>query len=143
MGYCLYGNDIDRTTHPLEAGLAWTVKLDKNEFVGKEVLLAAKEKGLRRRLVGFEVEGKRNPRQGMAVEVDGSAVGEVTSGTFSPSLSRGIGMAYVPTEHSKIGSEFQINTGRAQLGARVVRRPFYDGAFHSRKRVSKTSEAKK
>jgi aminomethyltransferase len=143
MGYCLYGNDIDRTTHPLEAGLAWTVKLDKPEFVGKEALLVAKENGLGRRLIGFEVEGKRNPRPGMGIEVDGQQIGEVTSGTYSASLSRGIGMAYVSSEHSKVSSELDVNTGRTRIGARVVRRPFYDGAFHSQKRVSKTSEANK
>jgi aminomethyltransferase len=142
MGYCLYGNDIDRTTNPLEAGLGWTVKLDKDEFVGKEALLEAKESGLRRRLAGFEVDGKRIARHGMDVEHSGETVGTVTSGTFSPSLTRGIGMAYVPTALSKLGSEFDVDAGRTKIGARVVRRPFYDGAFHSRKPVNKISEAK-
>ena len=79
----------------------------------------------------------------MTIEAGGQQIGEVTSGTYSASLSRGIGMAYASSEHSKVGSELDVNTGRAKIGARVVRRPFYDGAFHSRKRVSKTSEANK
>lgn len=139
MGFCLYGNDIDRTTNPLEAGLGWTVKMKKPDFIGKPALQEIKTAGLERRLVGFEVEGRRIARHGMDVIQDGEKIGIVTSGTYSPSLSKGIGMAYVPDERRQEGSRFGVSTGRTELDVRVVSRPIYHGAFHSRKRVTKTS----
>jgi aminomethyltransferase len=139
MGFCLYGNDIDRTTHPLEAGLGWTVKLDKPDFMGKEALVSAKARGLTRKLAGFQVEGPRVPRHGMEASQDGHAVGTVTSGGFSPSLERGIGLAYVPPALAKDGSSFQVRAGAADLPARVVPRPFYEGALHSKPKKAQPS----
>ena len=125
MAYMLYGNDIDDTTTPLEAGLGWTVKLGSREFVGREALLKQKERGLTRKLVGLEAEGRRVPRRGMAVESSGRMVGRVTSGSFSPSLERAIAMAYVETSVSTLGAVLDVVAGTGRLATRVVKRPFY------------------
>jgi aminomethyltransferase len=125
VGYMLYGNDIDDSTTPLEAGLGWTVKLKKGEFVGRETLVRQKEKGLARKLVGFELDGRRVARHGMAIESEGRAVGQVTSGTFSPSLARPIGMGYVETGCAAFGAAYEIPAGESRLRARGVARPFY------------------
>jgi aminomethyltransferase len=134
MGFCLYGNDIDRTTNPLEAGLGWTVKLDKPAFVGRAAIEQVKKSGLARKLAGFDVEGPRVPRHGMDALVGGSVSGTVTSGGFSPCLSRGIGMAYLPSASAAEGSTFEVRAGAATLPARVVPKPFYSGAHHARPR---------
>jgi aminomethyltransferase len=125
LAYMLYGNDIDDTTTPLEAGLGWTVKLQKPEFHGRDVLVKQKAEGLARKLVGFDLEGRRVPRHGMAIERDGRAIGIVTSGTFAPSLERPIGMGYVESASGALDTHVQICAGEARLPARVVRRPFY------------------
>jgi aminomethyltransferase len=125
MGYMLYGNDIDETTTPLEAGLGWTVKFSKSGFNGRDALIAQKARGLTRKLVGIDLEGRRMPRHGMTVLAEGRPVGQVASGTFSPSLERPIGMAYVEAAHGVLGTILQIDAGRSRLDARVVRRPFY------------------
>jgi aminomethyltransferase len=125
LAYMLYGNDIDDTTTPLEAGLSWTVKLQKPEFHGREVLARQKAEGTRRRLVGFELDGRRVPRHGMRIERDGRAVGIVTSGTFAPSLEKPIGMGYVESGLSPLDTPLEICAGEARLPGRVVRRPFY------------------
>ncbi len=125
LGYMLYGNDIDDATNPLEAGLGWTVKFQKAEFVGREALAKIKAEGLSRKLVGLELEGRRVPRHAMAVESSGRPVGVVTSGTFSPSLERPIAMAYVAAEVAALGTSLDVVAGEARLPARVVRRPFY------------------
>jgi len=130
MAYCLYGNDIDRTTHPLEAGLGWTVKLDKDDFCGKAALEQAKAEGLKRRLVGLEIASPRVARHGWEVAQDGAAVGEVTSGTSSPSLGRSIALAYLPATGAKNGSAATVRSGTTELPARVVPRPFYTEASH-------------
>ncbi len=127
VGYMLYGNDIDDTTSPLEAGLGWTVKLMKGDFIGRGPLAAQKERGLERKLAGFALEGRRVPRQGMAVESEGRVVGRVTSGTFSPTLQRPIGMGYVEAALAAQGTPLTIRAGEAALAARVVPRPFYTG----------------
>ncbi len=139
MGYCLYGNDIDRTTHPLEAGLGWTVKLDKPDFVGRDALARAKERGLERQLAGFEVLGPRIARHGMAVSAGETAVGTVTSGTYSPTLSRGIGMAYLQRDECRPGTRIEVDAGRARIPARVARRPFVEDAYHGRKPAHKAA----
>src|SRR5213075_1890054 len=90
MAYMLYGNDIDDSTHPLEAGIGWTVKLDRGDFIGRDALVRIKQEGLTRRLVGVTADGRRVPRHGMVVEAGGRPVGQVTSGTFSPTLERAI-----------------------------------------------------
>lgn len=124
MGFCLYGNDIDQTTHPLEAGLGWITKLDKGDFNGKAAIVAAKASGLKRKLVGFTLAEKAFPRQGYEIKVDGRKIGNVTSGTFSPVLDRGIGMGYVPPEVSAPGSQVHIAIRTNTIAATVTKLPF-------------------
>jgi aminomethyltransferase len=126
VAYMLYGNDITDTTSPLEAGLGWTVKLKKaSDFNGKDTLLRQKAAGLERKLVGFSLEGRRVPRHDMKIESAGRVVGQVTSGTFAPSLERPIGMGYVETACSELGTALQICAGETRLPATIVPRPFY------------------
>jgi aminomethyltransferase len=127
MGYCLYGNDIDKTTNPLEAGLGWITKVDKGSFVGRNAILAVKEQGLERKLVGFivsEQEGKAFPRHGYDIVSDDKKIGFVTSGTFSPVLEKGIGMGYVEIGRSDIGSELGILIRDKVVPAQTVKMPF-------------------
>lgn len=126
MGYALYGNDITKDTHPLEARLGWITKFDKGDFIAKDVLLQKKEEGLKRQLVGFTVEGKRNiPRQGYEIQnAEGKNIGEVTSGTMSITLSTGIGMGYVAKEYAAEGTEIQIVIRNKTAKATVTRPPF-------------------
>ncbi len=123
MGFALYGNDIDETTSPLEAGLAWITKLEKGDFIGRDFLVAQKEAGLKRRLVIFTVEGRRAPRHGFPLLAGegGTAVGRVTSGTHSPTLDRAIGMGYVPWELRSPDSEVFVDFGRKSAPGRVVK----------------------
>lgn len=125
MKYALYGNDIDDAHTALEAGLGWIVKLDKPDFVGKAALVALKEKGLSRKLVGFELTGTGIPRHGYPVLKNGQRVGEVTSGTLGPTVKKPIGMAYVPLELAKEGSTFEVEIRGRPVEAQVVRTPFY------------------
>jgi len=122
--YCLYGNDIDQTTNPLEAGLGWITKLDKSGFIGREALLKIKEAGLKRKLVGFEVEGKMIPRHGYPVQKSGQVVGQVTSGAFSPVLEKNIGLAYVMTELANPGETLEIEARGKIVPAKIVKTPF-------------------
>ncbi|MBA6154927.1 glycine cleavage system aminomethyltransferase GcvT [Tenacibaculum sp. S7007] len=127
MGYCLYGNDIDDTTSPLEAGLGWITKFTK-DFVNAEALKAQKEAGVTKKLVAFELTERGIPRQGYdIVNANGEKIGRVTSGTMSPSLSKGIGLGYVPKELSKVDSEIFIQVRKKQIPAKVVKLPFYKG----------------
>lgn len=123
----LYGNDIDETTNPLEAGLGWTVKLDKADFIGKAALEQIKAAGLTRKMVGFECIGRGIARHGYPVipSGGGEAIGVVTSGGPSPTLSKNIGLAYVPTALSEVGSEFSVDCRGREVSARVVNTPFY------------------
>ncbi len=125
MKYALYGNDIDQTTNPLEAGLGWTVKLAKNDFVGKEALAKVKAEGLKRKLIAFELLEKGFPRQHYPIIVGGENVGEVTSGTFSPMLEKGIGAGYITADRSKIGSEIFIDIRGKLIRSEIVKPPFY------------------
>jgi len=125
LALMLYGNDIDDTTSPIEAGLGWTVKFKKPEFHGREVLARQKAEGTARKLVGFEVEGRRVPRHDMALEREATAIGRVTSGSFAPSLERPIGLGYVESGSAALDSTFDVRSGETRLAARVVRRPFY------------------
>lgn len=127
MKYCLYGNDIDETTHPLEAGLGWITKLNKGDFNGRDVMLKAKEKGLARLLVGLEIEGKIPARHGYEILKDGQKVGVVTSGTFSPTLQKAIAMAYVDTRFIETGTALTVNARGRHLTAKVIPTPFYNG----------------
>lgn len=125
LAYMLYGNDIDDTTNPLEAGLSWTVKMKKGDFMGRDALAAHKSQGLLRKLVGIELDGRRVARHAMVVEVGGRPVGLVTSGTFAPSLQKPIALAYVETALSAPGTALEVAAGATRLPARVVATPFY------------------
>ena len=121
---CLYGHEIDETTTPLEAGLGWICKLEKGRFLGCDAIAAQKQAGLKRKLVGFEMLDKRIGRDGYHVQVAGHE-GRVTSGGPAPCLKKNIGMAYVPTESSAVGTEIEVSI-RGQLApARIVALPFY------------------
>ncbi len=126
-GMCLYGNDIDETTTPLEAGLGWIVKLDKGDFIGRDILERQAEEGVERRLVGFEVTGRGIARHGYAVALEegGEPVGTVTSGTHSPTLGKAIGMAYVPADSAEPGTPLFIEIRKRWTPAVVVPLPFY------------------
>ncbi|AZJ31599.1 MULTISPECIES: glycine cleavage system aminomethyltransferase GcvT [Tenacibaculum] len=127
MGYCLYGNDIDDTTSPLEAGLGWITKFTK-DFVNAEALKAQKEAGVTRKLVAFELTERGVPRHDYEiVDTDGNNIGRVTSGTMSPSLGKGIGLGYVTIENSKVDSDIFIQVRKKQIPAKVVKLPFYKG----------------
>ncbi len=126
--YRLYGHDMDQTTTPLEAGLGWVVKLTKREFIGRDALVRQKESGLKRKLVGFEVLDRAPARDGYPVVIDGREVGSVTSGSPAPFLKKNIGLAYVPTEHAAIGTEFFIAVRSRHVPARIVETPFYKRA---------------
>jgi len=127
-GMCLYGHEIDDTTTVLEAGLGWICKLEKGDFLGRGPLLAQKQAGLKRVLVGFEMEGKLIGRDGYPVLVNGKEVGKVTSGSPSPTLKKNIGMAYVPVEHSAPGTKLEITIRNQTAPAQVVKLPFYKRA---------------
>lgn len=128
MGYCLYGNDIDDTTSPIEAGLGWITKFTK-DFVNAKGLLRQKEEGVSRRLRAFELQTKGIPRQGYdIVDASGNKIGVVTSGTMSPSLKKGIGMGYVDTAQSKFGSQIYIQVRNKAIPAVIVKLPFYKGS---------------
>jgi aminomethyltransferase len=125
MGYCLYGNEIDETTTPLQAGLAWTVKLDKSDFVGKKVLQREKASGVQRKLIGLELLESGIPRRGYAITSKGREIGHVTSGTFSPSLGKGLALGYVEKGSSSAGTEVLVDVRGKGLKARVTKLPFY------------------
>jgi aminomethyltransferase len=125
MGYALYGNELDADHTPLEAGLAWITKLDKDEFVGRDALLAQKKEGMRRRLVGITLGERAFPRHGYPIVSSGEAVGVVTSGTVSPSLGIGVAMGYVPSKLGAPGTKLQVDARGRSLDAVVTRPPFY------------------
>jgi aminomethyltransferase len=128
MGYCLYGNDINDETSPLEAGLGWITKFSKDDFVNKDGLARQKEEGAKRKLVAFELNERGIPRQGYAIlGMDDSEIGNVTSGTMSPSLGKGIGMGYVPTALASEGTEIKIQIRKNAIHATIVKLPFYKG----------------
>src|ERR1700760_2781643 len=125
MGFCLYGNDIDDATSPLEAGLGWVTKFNK-EFTSSAALQAQKTEGVKRKLVGFEMIDRGIPRHDYEiVDADGNNIGKVTSGTQSPSLQKAIGMGYVKNDFAKEGTEIFINIRDTKIKAQVVKPPFY------------------
>ena len=127
MGYCLYGNDIDDTTSPIEAGLGWITKFTK-DFINATALAKEKEEKPTRKLVAFELNERGIPRHGYAiVDENGNAIGNVTSGTMSPSLQKGIGMGYVPYHLSKIGTNIYIQVRKNAIPATIIKLPFYKG----------------
>ncbi|MCT7981046.1 glycine cleavage system aminomethyltransferase GcvT [Laspinema olomoucense] len=122
----LYGQDIDQSTTPLEAGLGWLVHLDtKGEFIGREVLVKQKETGVKRRLVGIEMQGRYIARHGYPVISEGKPVGEVTSGSWSPTLEKAIALAYLPLELSKPGQSIEVEIRGKTYPGTVVKKPFY------------------
>ena len=123
-GYCLYGNDIDEGTNPLEAGLSWVVRLDKPDFIGRDALVSAKENGVDKKLVGFGLVGRGIARAHYPVLANGQKIGSVTSGNMSPVLKRAIGMAYVSSEHSAIGSRIEVEIRGRAVEAVVEAVPF-------------------
>jgi aminomethyltransferase len=125
MKYALYGNDIDETTNPYEAGLGWIVKLDKGDFAGRDALAAIRESGPDRRLVGFRVLERGFPRPGYTVTLEGEAVDDVRSGTMSPTLGYGIGTTYLPRGRSSVGTTLEIDIRGKRVPAEVVKTPFY------------------
>ncbi len=125
MGYCLYGNDIDDTTSPLEAGLGWITKFNKT-FTNSEALQLEKTQGSTKKLVGFQIEGRGIPRHDYVIaNAEGTPIGRVTSGTMSPSLKQGIGLGYVPINYATPGTEIYIQIRKKQVPATVVKLPFY------------------
>jgi aminomethyltransferase len=125
MGFCLYGNDIDDATSPLEAGLGWVTKFNK-DFTNSAALQQQKQQGTKRKLVGFEMIDRGIPRHDYEiVDADGNIIGKVTSGTQSPSLQKAIGMGYVKNEFAKEGTEIFINIRDNKVKAQVVKPPFY------------------
>ncbi len=124
MGYCLYGNDIDKTTNPIEAGLGWITKFEKGDFIGCDPLKRAKEKGTARKLAGFVLDDERAfPRHGYTLNAGGKT-GTVTSGTVSPVLGKGIGLGYVATESSAPGSPVNVIIRSKEFAGHVVQLPF-------------------
>jgi aminomethyltransferase len=121
----LYGNDLDRTTTLLEAGLGWIVKLDKGDFIGREALARQKQEGLRRKLVGFAMLGRDIARDHYPVYVNGTEVGHVTSGSPSITLKKNIGLTYLPIEHTALGTKLEISVRGRACEAEVVQTPFY------------------
>jgi len=127
MGFCLYGNDINDTTSPLEAGLGWITKFTK-DFVNSDNLKKQKEEGVTKKLVGFELLERGIPRHDYEIiDSDGNNIGVVTSGTMAPSLNKAIGMGYVTTENAKIDTEIYISIRNKNIRAKVVKMPFYKG----------------
>jgi aminomethyltransferase len=127
MGFCLYGNDINDTTSPLEAGLGWITKFT-NDFNNSESLKQQKEEGIAKRLVGFELLDRGIPRKDYEiVDAEGNTIGQVTSGTMAPSLQKAIGMGYVAKKYAKSDTEIYIQVRKKSLKAKVVKLPFYKG----------------
>lgn len=125
MGYCLYGNDLNDDTSPIEAGLGWITKFNK-DFTASSLLYKQKEQGLRKKLVGFELEERGIPRKDYLIEnMDGVEIGSVTSGTMSPSLNKGIGMGYIKAEYASPGEKVFIRVRNKALSAKIVKLPFF------------------
>jgi aminomethyltransferase len=130
MKYMLYGNDIDKTTNPIAAGLGWIVKLDKGDFVGRHPIEQMKTQKPPHRLIAFEMTGKAIPRKGYRIIGDAEEVGTVTSGGYSPCLSKGIGVGYVKRGFTKIGTELSILIRGSKMPAVIVKPPFYKNGSH-------------
>ena len=124
MGFCLYGNDIDKTTNPLEAGLGWITKLNKENFISKEELVKIKSEGLKRKLTAFMTDEKAFPRHGYDIIVNGGKVGRITSGTVSPILEKPVALGYIGIENSKEGSDVNFLIRGKEIPAKVVKLPF-------------------
>jgi aminomethyltransferase len=124
-GYCLYGHELDEQTNPLEAGLGWTVKLNKGEFIGRDALLKVKEEGPKRKLIGIEMIERGISRAGYAIYENNLPIGALTSGAPSPTLNKNIGMGYVEASHAVVGNTVQIDIRGKRAAAQIVALPFY------------------
>jgi aminomethyltransferase len=124
-GYCLYGHELDEQTNPLEARLGWTVKFNSGEFIGRAALLAVKEQGPQRLLVGIELTERGVPRGGYALYAENRQIGSLTSGTYGPTLGRSIGMGYVEASYAQNGQQVQVEIRGKRVGAKIVPLPFY------------------
>jgi aminomethyltransferase len=124
MGFCLYGNDIDQDTNPLEAGLGWITKLSKGNFIGKDALLRIRSSGLKRKLSALVSDEKAFPRHGYQIKTNGDIIGTITSGTVSPVLEKPIALAYINKEFSEPGSKVNILIREKEIPAEVVKLPF-------------------
>ncbi len=124
MGFCLYGNDIDQTTNPLEAGLGWITKLNKDSFLGKEALLKAKSEGLKRKLVALVSDEKAFPRHGYDLMLNNQKVGTITSGTVSPVLDKPIALGYIDVSQAFEGNVINFSIRGKEVPARIVNLPF-------------------
>ena len=125
MKYALYGHELTETTTPLEAGLSWLIKWDKGDFIGREALLKQKQEGIKRKLVGFEMIGPAIPRPGCKISSQGQLLGQTTSGTYSPSLKKGIGLGYVRKEFARVGQQIELEIRAKLRQAKLVPTPFY------------------
>jgi aminomethyltransferase len=126
MKYCLYGNDIDKTTNPLEAGLGWITKTDKGDFIGRDAILKIKDEKPKRKLVGFIMKERGIPRHGYPVYKEAEEIGIVTSGTQSPILEKAIGLAYIRRDLAKTGTEIDIGIRNRKIPADIVKKSFVD-----------------
>lgn len=124
MGYCLYGNDIDATTNPIEAGLGWITKLNKESFIAKDILVKAKEEGTSRKLVALLSDSKAFPRHGYDLSVDGKIIGKITSGTVSPVIDKPIAMGYVESQYAKPDTVVNFLIRDKEIPAKVIKLPF-------------------
>jgi aminomethyltransferase len=124
-GYCLYGHELDEQTNPLEAGLGWTVKLNKGEFIGRDALLKVKEEGPKRKLIGIEMIERGISRAGYAIYENDQQIGSLTSGAPSPALNKNIGIGYVEASHAVVGNTVQIDIRGKRTAAQIVALPFY------------------
>ena len=124
MKYCLYGNDINDNTNPIEAGLSWITQFNKKEFIGRKQLLNIKNIGCEKQLFGFKMLTKAIPRKGYVIYSDGNKVGEVTSGTHSPGLSYGIGLGYIQSNYNNIGRKINIEIRGKLMDAEIIKTPF-------------------
>ena len=124
MKYCLYGNDISEKINPIDAGLSWITDFNKKDFLGKEQLLNIKNKGSEKKLFGFKMLDKAIPRNGYSIYINNICVGEVTSGTHSPTLSYGIGLGYIKSNYNKIGQKIKIEIRSKLIDAEIVKTPF-------------------
>lgn len=124
MGFCLYGNDIDQSTNPLEAGLGWITKLNKPEFIGQNALLKIKEEGVKRKLVAMTSEHKTFPRHGYEISVNGNKIGQITSGTVSPVTEKPIALGYVEKDYAGIGTQVNFLIRDKEIPADIVKLPF-------------------
>lgn len=127
-GLALYGHEIDESTTLLEANLGWICKLDKGEFIGREILAQQKAEGVKRKLVGFEITDRGIARDDQEVVINGQRVGKVTSGSPAPFLKKNIGFAYVPVDYASVGQAISIDVRGRLVGAQIVKTPFYKRA---------------